>query len=861
MASEGFLLEDDERRIVLLGGRWGGKSSAGNTILGEHRFDSGRQRTATSDSRHGTVSGRKLVVVDTPGWKGYLYLRETTASDKEQIKQSVCKCLPGPHAFLLVIPLDSGFDEEHKRSLVDHLKLLGDRVWKYSMVLFTCGDWLREKTIEEHIKAEGASLQWLIEKCRNRFHVLSNKNKEDPTQVTQLLEKIDEMVAGNDGGHFEVDERTHQTMLKKNREVKAKAEERKLETDRRREQLRGLIQGREQPPELRVVLLGSRNAGKSASGNTILDREEFDSKKGTSKSVEKHVHVEGTAITIVDMPGWWKGFSVHDTTKHGKQELKWSVSLCRPGPHVFLLVIDSDIAFTERHGEAVEEHLQLIGGPVWRHTMILFSRADWLGAKSIEQHIEGEGKALQGLVEKCGNRYHALDNKNKDNKAQVSELLQKIKEMVAGNGGSFHAVDEKALQSIEEGRKEVEENAKKRMTKVKEQRKRSQGELIFGMRAAPGQGTNYYLPEMRVVLMGQKSSGKNASGTTILGREEFPTTESVQCEKEEGWVLGRRLTVINTPGWHDNPAQCTLEQDKEIMKGLSLCPPGPHALLLVIPVDVAYTERHQRALQDHLRCLGEEVWRHTLVLFTYGDRLGATALEEHIEREGWPLQWVVEKCGNRYHLFDNKSSGSSSQVAELLENIEAMVAGNDEEQFSPDMRQVHREVENTFKRKVTEEMKVSFMEEMNRREQEFEEEWSRREKELIEKFRETLEKDTDERNSKEGKVRKEQRQKQEITKIIKDVTAELGKRNWQDQQTLQMKTSRDNKPPKLGGGKVSQNSSSDLRLQMRTSIDIYPPSIGGSTRHMQTENSADRQHALRRMSWPFSTSSTTSVGQ
>ncbi|XP_061093503.1 GTPase IMAP family member 8-like isoform X1 [Conger conger] len=861
MASEGFLLEDDECRIILLGGRWGGKSSAGNTILGEHRFDSGRQRTATSDNRHGTVSGRKLVVVDTPGWKGYLSLRETTASDKEQIKQSVCKCLPGPHAFLLVIPLDSGFDEEHKRSLVDHLMLLGDRVWKYSMVLFTCGDWLREKTIEEHIKAEGASLQWLIEKCRNRFHVLSNKKKEDPTQVTQLLEKIDEMVAGNDGGHFEVDERTHQTMLKKNREVKAKAEERKLETDRRREQLRGLVQGREQPPELRVVLLGSRNAGKSASGNTILDRKEFDSKKGTSKSVEKHVHVEGTAITIVDTPGWWKSFSVRDTTKHGKQELKRSVSLCRPGPHVFLLVIDSDVAFTERHGEAVEEHLQLIGGPVWRHTMILFSRADWLGAKSIEQHIEGEGKALQGLVEKCGNRYHALDNKNKDNKAQVSELLQKIKEMVAGNGGSFHAVDEKALQSIEEGRKEVEENAKKRTTKVKEQRKRSQG-------------TNYYLPEMRVVLMGQKSSGKNASGTTILGREEFPTTESVHCEEKVGWVLGRRLTVINTPGWCDNPAQCTLEQDKEIMKGLSLCPPGPHALLLVIPVDVAYTERHQRALQDHLRCLGEEVWRHTIVLFTYGDRLGTTALEEHIEREGWPLQWVVEKCGNRYHLFDNKSSGTSNQVAELLENIEAMVAGNDEEQFSPDMRQVHCEVENTFKRKATEEMKVSFREEMNRREQEFEEEWSRREKELIEKFEETLratlEKDTGKRkhpacrlqtlSSKEGKVRKEQRQKQEITKIIEDVTAELGKRNWQDQQTPQMKTSQDNKPPQLGKGKVSQNSSSDFRFRMWTSIDLYPPSIGGSTGHMQTENSADRQHALRRMSWPFSTSSATSVG-
>ena len=236
--------ECKELRIVLLGGRWGGKSSAGNTILGEDRFDSGRQRTAKSDNRHGTVAGRKLVVVDTPGWKGYLSSRETTASDKEEIKRSVCECFPGPHAFLLVIPLDSGFDKEHKRSLVDHLKLLGDGVWKYSLVLFTCGDWLRENTIEEHITAEGDCLQWLIEKCRNGFHVLSNRNKEDRTQVTRLLEKIEEMVAGNDGGHFEVDKSTCQTKLKKEKEVEAKAKERKTETDRRREELRSLLQGK-----------------------------------------------------------------------------------------------------------------------------------------------------------------------------------------------------------------------------------------------------------------------------------------------------------------------------------------------------------------------------------------------------------------------------------------------------------------------------------------------------------------------------------------------------------------------------------------------------------------------------------------
>ncbi|KAJ8278251.1 hypothetical protein GJAV_G00085580, partial [Gymnothorax javanicus] len=232
------------------------------------------------------------------------------------------------------------------------------------------------------------------------------------------------------------------------------------------------------------------------------------------------------------------------------------------------------------------------------------------------------------------------------------------------------------------------------------------------------------------------------SGTTILGREVFPTTESVRCEKDESLLFGRQLTVVSTPGWWNNLARSSLEQEKEIMEGLSLCPPGPHAILLVIPVDMAYKEKHRRALLDHLGCLGENVWRHIMVLFTYGDRLGETTVEQHIEREGWPLQWVVEKCENRYHLFNNKSRDSSAQVAELLEKVEEMVAGNNEEHFSPDMSQVHLELENKFKRNEAEEIKESYLEELNRREKEmraqFEEEWKRRERELYEKFEESL---------------------------------------------------------------------------------------------------------------------------
>ncbi|XP_063073822.1 uncharacterized protein LOC134464282 [Engraulis encrasicolus] len=185
-----------------------------------------------------------------------------------------------------------------------------------------------------------------------------------------------------------------------------------------------------------------------------------------------------------------------------------------------------------------------------------------------------------------------------------------------------------------------------------------------------------HISDMRIVLLGNRYAGKSSSGNTILGRQEFGTAgRTAECVKREGETAGRHITVVEAPGWWINyTVEQTPERDKgEIVLSVSLCPPGPHALLLVISVSLTFTEIHRRAAQEHMELLGEKVWSHTVLLFAYGDCLGDTSIEQHIESGGEALQWVVEKCGNRYHVVDNEKS-DGGQVTELLDKIEEMVA-------------------------------------------------------------------------------------------------------------------------------------------------------------------------------------------
>lgn len=223
--------------------------------------------------------------------------------------------------------------------------------------------------------------------------------------------------------------------------------------------------------ELRLVLLGGYSSGKSNVAHSFLNVK-CESDQITTQCVKMEGNIHGRKIILVETPGWWKCVQLCDTPERLKAELVKSTNICPPGPHVFLLVIEVECAFSEKHRKVAESHMQFIGDDIWNQTIIVFTKLKHLGDKTIQQYVEREGENLNKLTQKCGNRYVGFDTHLDTDGSQAKELFRQIEKLVAENNGVFFQVDARRLMDLEITMKNLEEKAAAREHQVLEKRRK-----------------------------------------------------------------------------------------------------------------------------------------------------------------------------------------------------------------------------------------------------------------------------------------------------------------------------------------------------------------------------------------------------
>ncbi|XP_047672130.1 interferon-induced very large GTPase 1-like isoform X4 [Tachysurus fulvidraco] len=650
-----------EVRIVLLGDNVPLTSRVGNIILGRSAF---KTEVLQSERASGDVEGRLITIINTP----HLY---NPRLSQEEVIQRVKECFsladPGPHVFLLVL----------QSELISHE--LHDRV---RSVLETYSPKSSTRTVTLTI----GKVHGFISECDVRHHRIESLSKFDQHKVVQLLGKIDAVVKETGGSD---------SICKMSELLKDHAQDKKRsgtpgrhqdhwteitsETDRNLEESKGTKITRsvvdEQAPtseefrdkgagtidqstfnpvyspglfpqrrrrqslspaimsEVRIVLLGDNVPLTSRVGNIILGRSAF--KTEVLQSERASGDVEGRFITIINTSHL---YNPRLSQEEVIQRVKECFSLADPGPHVFLLVLQSELISHELHD---------------RVRSVLETYSPKSSTRTVTLTI---GK-VHGFISECDVRHHRIESLSKFDQHKVVQLLGKIDAVVKETGGSD------SICKMSELLKDHAQDKKRSGTPGRHQDHWTE---ITSETDRNLEGSK--VSELRFILLGKSVSDTSSVGNLLLGRSVFETEHPLhsvlQCERVREHVKGRYITIINAPHLFDQTFsyhQLTLC----IKDCVSLSAPGPHVIMLIVQPE-SFSETDKIRADKILLSLSEEAHKYTMVLTTKNIEIGSSVdpVEENV------IQKIIAECNYRHLNFIGCSQ------ADLVEKLEEMVKEN-----------------------------------------------------------------------------------------------------------------------------------------------------------------------------------------
>ncbi|XP_048020993.1 GTPase IMAP family member 8-like [Megalobrama amblycephala] len=397
--------------------------------------------------------------------------------------------------------------------------------------------------------------------------------------------------------------------------------------------------------DLKIVLLGKNVSGNSRVRNSILGIDVHESDASTG--LQQHcLRISGTVkdrhITVINTLHLLNpNISDHQII----QTVRDCVNLSDPGPHVFILVLQYN-DFTEEDMTRVKYVLNNFGEETIKRTIVITTDEV---TQDLHMLTRTEmNTAIHQLIKECGGRHLQLERKPE----WQSEIFRNVDEMLKGNQEHYLTCemyeDVNSFKSEEENKQSFyhKDNGKLK------QSKRSEGILMSAISSKK--------QKLNLVLCGSDGT-LTVSVSKLLRRKPIKTSHqrvnSKECVKREEKIHGHQISLVELPALNQLSEEEVMHQT---LHCVSLCDPGVHVFLLIVPDAPLNNEERAEIEKIQKNFYSRE---HFIVIFINDGTVNKQIPES---------QRLISLCGGQYCVMSLKEPENSRQIPELLDYIENM---------------------------------------------------------------------------------------------------------------------------------------------------------------------------------------------